>query len=99
MISLLLLPTPDARATTLNRGVILTTVVQLLATIIDLTVKSDNGKRADQCGSLMSHFHLKLFSYIDMIWVNISQAGSDFLNVNVVTKHQPIGNINMSNYI
>ena len=26
----------------------------------------------DQCGSTMNHLHLKLFSYIDMIWVSIA---------------------------
>ena len=47
----------------------------------------------------MSHFHLKLASYIDMIWVNIAQTASDFHSVNVVTKQQPIANIDMPNYI
>jgi hypothetical protein len=47
-------------------------IYELLANIIDLTVNSDYGEWADQCGSAMSHFHLKLFSYIDMIWVNIA---------------------------
>ena len=46
----------------------------------------------------MNHFHLKLFSYIDMIWVHIALAASDFRDVNVVTKQQPIGNIDISNY-
>ena len=47
----------------------------------------------------MTHLHLKLFLYINMMWVNIACAALDFSNVNVVTKHQPIGNIDMSNYI
>ena len=47
----------------------------------------------------MSHFHLKLFSYIDMIWMNISQAALDLCNVNVITKQQPISDIDMSIYI
>ena len=34
-----------------------------------------------------------------MMSVNISCAASDFHNVNVITKQQPIGNIGMSNYI
>ncbi len=47
----------------------------------------------------MSHLHLKLFSYIDMMWVNIARAASDFWNVNVITELQPIANIDMSNYV
>ena len=42
---------------------------------------------------------LKLFLYIDMMWVNIAHATSDFRNINVITEQQPIGNIDMSNYI
>jgi hypothetical protein len=34
-----------------------------------------------------------------MMWVNIACAASDFRNVNVITKRQPIANINMSNYV
>jgi hypothetical protein len=74
-------------------------IYQLLAKIIELTVNSDYGEWADQCGSTMTHLHLKLFLYINMMWVNIACAALDFRNVNVVTKHQPIGNIDMSNYI
>jgi hypothetical protein len=47
----------------------------------------------------MSHLHLKLFSYIDMMWVNIARAASDFRNVNVITEQQPIASIDMSNYV
>ena len=34
-----------------------------------------------------------------MMWVNIARAASDFCNVNIITEQQPIGNIDMSNYI
>jgi hypothetical protein len=47
----------------------------------------------------MTHLHLKLFSYINMMWVNIACAASDFWNVNVITEHQSIANIDMSNYV
>ena len=47
----------------------------------------------------MSNLHLKLFSYIDMMWVNIACAALYFRNVNFITQQQPIGNIDMSNYI
>ncbi len=47
----------------------------------------------------MSHLHLKLFSYIDMIWVNIARVALDFHNAKAITKQQPIANIDMSNYI
>jgi hypothetical protein len=74
-------------------------IYQLLAKIIDLTVNCDYGEWADQCGSSMTHLHLKLFSYIDMMWVNIARAASDFRNVNVITELQPIAKIDMSNYV
>ena len=45
----------------------------------------------------MTHLHLKLFLYIDMMWLNIARAASDFRNVNVITEQQPIANIDMSN--
>ena len=34
-----------------------------------------------------------------MMWVNSARAASEFRSVNVITKKQPIGNIDMSNYI
>jgi hypothetical protein len=74
-------------------------IYQLLAKIIDLTVNCDYGEWADQCGSSMTNLHLKLFSYIDMMWVNIARAASDFRNVNVITELQPIAKIDMSNYV
>ena len=74
-------------------------IYQLLAKIIDLTVNCDYGEWENQCGSSMPNLHLKLFSYIDMMWVNIARAASDFRNVNVITELQPIANLDMSNYV
>ena len=73
-------------------------IYQLFAKIIEITVNSDYGEWADQCGSSMTHLHLKIFLYIDMMSVNIARAASDFRNVNVITEQQPIANIDMSNY-
>ena len=47
----------------------------------------------------MTHPHLKLFLYIEMMWVNIARAASDFRNVNTITELQPITKIDMSNYV
>jgi hypothetical protein len=74
-------------------------IYQLFEKIIEITVNSDYGEWADQCGSSMTHLHLKIFSYIDMMSVNIARAASDFRNVNVITEQQPIANIDMSNYV
>ena len=73
-------------------------IYQLLTKMIELTVSSDYGDWFDQCSSAMTNLHLKLFSYIDMIWVNIARGASEFRNVKVVTKQQPIAAIDMSFY-